>query len=76
MAKKKAPETIGASPYDASKWRARNDLETLSRAQEIAQDKARLRNAQAEAKKQIKGLQEVAGGDRAARRKRLEGVKL
>lgn len=66
-------------------WRARDDLRTLSSAAEIGHDKKRMRAAQAEAKKQMKALQTVAGGKRGGakngpsdtqRRKRLEKVEL
>lgn len=76
MARKKKPAPEAAVAYDDSKWRARDDLSTLSRAAEIQADKARLSAARSEAKKQMKALSSVAGNDREARRKRLEDVEL
>ena len=58
-------------------WRAQDDLRTLSRAAEIGKDKARVRAAKTEAKKQMSALQTVVGKPKAgARRKRLENVQL
>jgi hypothetical protein len=62
--------------FDETKWRARDDLSTLSRAAEIAADRQRLSAARAEAKKQMKSLATVAGGQRQRRRTRLEDVEL
>jgi hypothetical protein len=76
VARKKKSAPVQAAVYDDSKWRAREDLSTLSRAAEIQADKARLSAARSEAKKQMKALSSVAGSDREARRKRLEDVEL
>lgn len=78
MAKRKTKKVSAGQPavYDDSKWRAREDLSTLSRAEEIKQDGARMKAAQAEARKQMKALSGVAGGAKAARRARLEDVEL
>jgi hypothetical protein len=65
-----------AVAYDDSAYRARDDLHTLSRAEEIRRDSARLKAAQGEARKQMVALQKVAGGDKAARAERLKDVEL
>lgn len=74
--KTKANDAPVASLGMDKSWMAQDDLRTLSRAQEIQKDKARLAAARAEATKQMASLSSVAGGDRAARMKRLEGRKL
>lgn len=50
-------------------WRARDDLDTLKHAEEIANDRTRLVAAEREAKKQIKALARVAGKKKAKKSK-------
>lgn len=62
MAKKRA-NGIAAAPRMTAEdrsWRARDDLRTLTQAQEIAADKARLAAAKREATKQQQSLSRVA----------------
>lgn len=76
--KKTAGAEIASSASD-DRWRAKDDLHTLSRAAEIGSDKGRMRAAQAEARCQMVALEIVAGkgmSSRQARRKRLEDVEL
>lgn len=61
---------------DDSQWRAKDDMHTLLRAEEIRRDKGRHSAAQGAAKKHMKELKSVVGGESAARRKRLENVDL
>lgn len=51
-------------------------MHTLLRAEEIKRDKGRHGAAKTAAKKHMKELQGVVGGDRASRNKRLEDVDL
>lgn len=82
MVKRKAP-AMADSPMMDEGWRARSDLRTLTEASEISRDRARLRAAHAEAKRQMQGLNRVTGmgrgggrGNKTTRRKRLENVEL
>jgi hypothetical protein len=45
--------------YDDAKWRAREDMHTLSRAREIEADRRRMAAAQREAAAEMKKLQSV-----------------
>lgn len=45
---------------EQAKWRAQDDMRTLENAAEIMKDKTRLNSAQAEAKRQMEALQQVA----------------
>lgn len=61
MAKKKASGCgLIGTPYDSDRYRAEDDLRTLTRAKEIADDRARLRAAQGEARRQQTALAKVA----------------
>lgn len=72
--KSAASQVVGMS--DES-WRAREDLHTLTRADEIAREPARLKAARAEAARQRKSLERIAPPRQASsRRKRLEDVEL
>lgn len=77
--RKKTADVAMPMSADNDRWRAKDDLHTLSRAAEIGHDKARMRAAQAEAKRQMVALETVAGkgmSSRQTRRKRLENVEL
>lgn len=77
--KRKTTGAVEAYPKMDESWRARDDLRTLSSAAEIASDKARMRAAKAEAKRQMTSLQRVAGGaerKKKSRRERLADVQL
>lgn len=77
MARKRKPSTVQpVNMMGDESWRARGDLDTLSRAEEIKGDKKRLAAARAEAKRQMKGLSSIAGDERQQRRERLEDVEL
>lgn len=52
-----APDRV--APYDDMKYRARDALSTLQRAEEIRRDKPLLKAAKAEAKQQMKQLSKV-----------------
>jgi hypothetical protein len=70
MAKKRSKKSKGQDatmPAMDDNWRARNDLDTLSRAQEVIKDSSRFRAVKSEAKRQQESL---------ARISRLEGKKL
>jgi len=56
---KKSTSVGGAYPIEDQSWRARDDLSTLQRAQEIAADRARLSAAKREAGKQQQALAKV-----------------
>jgi hypothetical protein len=66
-AKKAKSEAPGAMCSLDENWRARNDLDTLSRMQEIVKDSGRFRAAKSEAKRQQESLSRIS---------RLEGKKL
>jgi hypothetical protein len=79
MARKKKSTADAPMSPDMDRWRAKDDLRTLSSAAEIARDKARMRAAKSEAQRQMKALATVAGkapADKMSRRKRLEKVEL
>lgn len=59
--KKKAPalKVSGPSMQDQSKWQAEDDARTLMRAEEIKRDSARIKAAQAQAKRQMEELSRV-----------------
>ena len=62
MAKRKSkPQAIAAPRMSAEdkKWRARDDLRTLTDAQKIAADPSRVKAAQAIAKQEIAALAKV-----------------
>ena len=65
MAKRK--KVMTEAPAVDKNWQARNDLDTLSRAQEIVKDTTRFKQAKAEAKKQQESLARIG---------RLEGKTL
>ncbi len=46
--------------FDDSKWRAQEDMRTLTRAKEIEADRARMSAAQKEVQAELKKLQSVA----------------
>lgn len=52
-----APEV--AKSYDDTKYRARDALSTLSRAEEIKRDKPLMKAVKAEARNQVKSLSKV-----------------
>jgi len=63
MSKKAAPRRQStATPCVDESWRARDDLNTLQRAREIQNDKARIKAAEREAAAQVKAIQSVTGG--------------
>lgn len=76
MKRKSKSAEMNLAPMGDESWRARGDLDTLSRAEEIKGDKKRLAAARAEAKRQMKGLSSIAGDERQQRRERLEDVEL
>ena len=66
IGKKKAPakkETVPAisavSKAEEARWRAESDSRTLMQAEEIKRDSARMKAAQAQAKKQMEELARV-----------------
>lgn len=52
-------ETAPPVPYDDMKYRARDALSTLSRAEEIKRDKPLMKAVKAEARNQVKSLSKV-----------------
>jgi hypothetical protein len=52
---------------DEKKWRAQSDLETLSRAEEIKADRARMAAVRSHATQQVKALTKVTGASRASK---------
>ena len=60
-AKRKPLNKIEPMPVCDLDYRARSDMETLRRADEIRGDKGRLSAAKKEATKDLKALQRVAG---------------
>jgi hypothetical protein len=76
MARKKKPSPATATDVPDRGWMAKDDMHTLLRAEEIRADKSRHSAAQGAARKHMKELKAVVGGDRAARNKRLEDVDL
>ena len=63
MAKRSKGSTVAQPPSERD-WQRRNDLDTLRRAGEVMRDKARMREAQREAKDQMSELQKVVGKTR------------
>jgi hypothetical protein len=58
--KKQSPSAIaGPTKQEQDTWRAEDDARTLMRAEEIKRDSARIKAAQAQAKKQIEELARV-----------------
>lgn len=57
--KPSAPKISGPSMHDEAKWRAESDSRTLMQAEEIKRDRARMKAAQAQAKKQMEELARV-----------------
>lgn len=90
MAKRKKAQAVSTASVDvpeSDRWRARDDLRTLTNAAEITKDGKRLKAAHAEAHRQRESLDMVTdtmgrgrGRSRserqASRRKRLENVAL
>lgn len=52
-------KSIPIAAFDDSKWRAEEDMRTLTRAKEIEADRARLSAAKKVAEQQIKKMQSV-----------------
>ena len=69
MARKKAG-TAGPSMAEHKQWEAQDDLRTLERAEQIRGSAARMRAAQAEAKRQMAALGKVAAPKKKAAPKR------
>lgn len=68
MATKKAPANSIA--FDDAKWRAEDDMRTLTRAKEIEADRARLVAAKRVAEQKIKEMQSVVAKKVAPARKK------
>jgi hypothetical protein len=60
-AAKRSPSVAQISAKESAEWRARDDLRTLTTADEIAGDPKRLKAAQTEARKQAKAAAVTAG---------------
>jgi len=54
--KKSSPKTAPSMPMEDKAWRARDDLRTLSQAEEIKQDSGRMNEVAKEGKKQLQAL--------------------
>lgn len=63
MAKKRksSSKVNSISPFSDAKWRVESDLRTLTEAEEIRRDPARLKKAQALAKEKLAEMASVAG---------------
>ncbi len=60
MATRKAKANSIMPSFDDAKWRAQEDMRTLTRAKEIEADRARMAAAQKEVQAEMKKLQSVS----------------
>lgn len=59
IAKAAAPQAVEVSKREQDRWRAEDDLRTITRAQEIQRDSGRMRAVKTIAKEQMKTLSSV-----------------
>lgn len=60
---KSSDQIAGISPFDDSKWRAQNDLDTLLRAEEIEGDPKRLAAAKKLAREKLEDMKDILAED-------------
>lgn len=73
MAKRSSKTTSPSLAVPDDKWRVRDALSTLTRAEEIKADKSLMRDVKREAKQQAKLVGRVAGSNGTSKRKPDDG---
>jgi hypothetical protein len=66
--KNKLADMAMPSPVDDMKWRAKDALNTLTRAEEIKRDKGLMKHVKCEARNQAKALSKVCSPKKASGR--------